>query len=159
MRRVFPVVVAFIVILGCTSIDQQKSQPAKTDNAEFHNLKVLPVNISHDDLINTMRGFTRALGTRCDHCHAAGPPAADGREKLDFASDAKPEKETARTMIRMVRSINGDYINKVDPTKQTQVTCGTCHRGHTVPEPYNPPAPQGPGGGGERPAPAPAPQP
>jgi len=21
------------------------------------------------------------------------------------------------------------------------VTCGTCHRGHTTPEPFNPPAP------------------
>ena len=156
MRRIFPLVIAFVVILGCTSISQQKSQPATTDNAEFHNLKVLPVNISHDDLIATMRGFTRALGTRCDHCHAAGPPAADGREKLDFASDAKPEKNTARTMIRMVRAINGDYIGKIDPTKQVQVTCGTCHRGHTVPEPYNPPPPPGQGGGGEHP---PTPQP
>jgi hypothetical protein len=88
-----------------------------------------------------MRGFTRALGTRCDHCHAAGPPGPDGREQLDFASDAKPEKETARTMIRMVRTINGDYIHKVDPTGQQNVTCGTCHRGHAIPEPYNPPPP------------------
>ena len=156
MRRVFPLVIAFVVILGCTSINQQKSQPAKTDNAQFHNLKVLPVNISHDELIATMRGFTRALGTRCDHCHAAGPPAADGREQLDFPSDAKPEKNVARTMIRMVRSINGDYIGKIDTEKKNQVTCGTCHRGHVIPEPYVPPAPQGQGGqGAERPSPQP----
>jgi len=144
MRRVFPLLftfIAFVVILGCTSINQQKSQPAKTDNAQFHNLQVLPVNISHDDLIATMRGFTRALGTRCDHCHAAGPPAPDGREQLDFPSDAKPEKKTARTMLRMVRAINGDYISKVDTEKKNQVTCGTCHRGHVIPEPYNPPPP------------------
>ena len=124
MRRFVPLVVAFVVILGCTSIDQQKSQPAKTDNSQFHNLQVLPVNISRDELIATMRGFTRALGTRCDHCHAAGPPAADGREQLDFASDAKPEKNVARTMMRMTRTINGDYISKVDQEKKNPVTCG-----------------------------------
>ena len=156
MRRVLPFIVTFLVVVGCSSIQQQKSQLAKTDNSQFHNLKVLPVNISHDDLIATMRGFTRALGTRCDHCHAAGPPDADGREQLDFPSDAKPEKETARTMIRMVLTLNGDYIHKIDPTGQQTVTCGTCHRGHVIPEPYNPP----PAGQGSAPAPAPpTPQP
>ena len=150
MRRVLPFIVTLIVIVGCTTINQQKSQPARTDNAEFHNLKVLPVNISHDDLIATMRGFARALGTRCDHCHAAGPPDPNGKEELDFPSDAKPEKNTARTMIRMVRAINGDYISKVDPTHQQQVTCGTCHRGHTVPEPYVPPTPAAPAAPGSR---------
>ena len=156
MRRGFPFLITLIVILGCTTIDQQKSQPAKTDNSEFHNLKVLPVNISHDELIATMRGFARALGTRCDHCHAAGPPAADGREQLDFASDAKPEKANARTMIKMVRTINGDFIKKVEPEMDNPVTCGTCHRGHLEPEPFKPPAPA------EQPPaqqPAPTPQP
>jgi len=143
MRRVFPFIIILIVILGCTTIDQQKSMPAKTDNAEFHNLKVLPVNISHDELIATMRGFARALGTRCDHCHAAGPPAADGKEQLDFASDAKPEKNVARTMIKMVHTINGDYISKVSPKLDNPVTCGTCHRGHTEPEPFKPAPPPG----------------
>ena len=145
MRRSVPFIIAVIIILGCSTIDQQKAQPAKTDNAEFHNLKVLPVNISHDELINTMRGFARALGTRCDHCHAAGPPGPDGKEKLDFASDAKPEKNVARTMIRMVRTINGDYIAKVEqPKLDNPVTCGTCHRGHTQPEPFQPPPPAAP---------------
>src|SRR6185312_3915081 len=92
-------------------------------------------------------GFARALGTRCDHCHAAGAPGADGREQLDFASDAKKEKSVARTMIRMVRTINGDYISKVDEKPQ-QVTCGTCHRGHVEPEPFVPPAPPGGPGSG-----------
>ena len=151
MRRVLPFIVTFLVVVGCSSIAQQKSQIAKTDNSQFHNLKVLPVNISHDDLIATMRGFTRALGTRCDHCHAAGPPDPNGREQLDFPSDAKPEKETARTMIRMTRAINADYIHKIDPSGQQTVSCGTCHRGHVIPEPYNPPPP--PGQGSTAPAP------
>src|ERR1043165_7097054 len=72
MRRVFPFIVTLLVVVGCTTITQQKSQPAQNDNSQHHNLKVIPVNISHDELIAMMRGFTRALGTRCDHCHAAG---------------------------------------------------------------------------------------
>jgi len=141
MRRVFPFIVAFLVVMGCSTIDQQKSQPAKTDNSQFHNLKVLPVNISHDELIATMRGFSRALGVRCDFCHAAGAPAADGKEQLDFPSDAKPEKNVARQMVLMVKKINGDYISKVEPKMDNPVTCGTCHRGHSEPEPFKPAPP------------------
>jgi len=153
MRRLVPIALALVTVFGCKTIDQQKAQPAKTDNAQFHNLKVLPVNISHDELLATMRGFARALGTRCDFCHAAGAPGADGRPQLDFASDAKPQKENARTMIRMTRAINADYIKKVEPEMDNPVTCGTCHRGHQHPEPFNPPAPE------QRAAPSPAPQP
>ena len=141
MRRVFPVMAGFLVVMGCSTIDQQKSQPARTDNSQFHNLKVLPVNISHDELIATMRGFSRSLGVRCDFCHAAGAPSADGKEQLDFPSDAKPEKNVARQMIRMVRGINGDFIAKVDPKANNAVTCGTCHRGKPQPEPFTPAPP------------------
>jgi hypothetical protein len=141
MRRALPIIVTFILILGCSTIDQQKAQPARTDQLHFKNLKVLPPDISRDDLIATMRGFTRGLGTRCDFCHAAGPPSSDGKEQLDFASDAKEEKNTARTMIRMTKTINADFISHVEPTLDNPVTCGTCHRGHTEPEPFNPPAP------------------
>jgi hypothetical protein len=71
--------------------------------------------------------------------------ATEPRPQFDFASDAKPEKKVAREMIRMVRDINGNYISKLphDPGETPSVTCGTCHRGHTTPEPFNPaPPPQ-----------------
>jgi photosynthetic reaction center cytochrome c subunit len=133
-------VIAVLVIAGCAAISQQKVQTSRADNLEFHNLRVLPPNITHDELISTMRGFARSLGTRCNHCHVANPPGA--AEEFNFASDAKPEKNTARTMLRMTRSINAQYISKVNEHGQT-VTCFTCHRGHTVPEtlPAEAPAP------------------
>jgi len=155
MRRFAPVAIVFMIVLsisGCTAIQQQKAMPPKADNLEFHNLQVLSPNITHDELIATMRGFARALGTRCEHCHVQ--TATDPRPQFDFPSDAKPEKKIARTMIRMVRSINGDYISKLPKNGEEgpeKVTCGTCHRGHTIPEPFNPPAPP--------PNPVPAPQP
>src|SRR5207253_170398 len=70
------------------------------------NLKVLPRNTSKDQLRDTMVGFTRALGVRCVFCHVG----EDGKplSTFDFVSDRKIEKETARGMVRMARSVNRD---------------------------------------------------
>jgi len=125
------VVFGAIVIAACTAIRQQKAQAPVADNLQFHNLRVLSPNITHDELIATMRGIARSLGTKCNHCHVANPPGS--AEEFDYPNDSKPEKNVARTMLRMVRNINGEYISKVNAHGQT-VTCFTCHRGHTVPE-------------------------
>ena len=124
-------IVTVIFLAACAAISQQKAQVPVNDNAQFHNLQVLPPNITHDELLATMRGFARGLGTRCNHCHVANP--AGSAEEFDFASDAKPEKKAARTMLRMTKDINAGYISKVNEHGQ-MVTCFTCHRGHTVPE-------------------------
>jgi hypothetical protein len=123
------VLVAAFVLAACAAMQQQKSQ-IRADQGVFHNLQVFPQNITHDELIAAMRGFTRGLGVRCDHCHVANPPGS--KEQFDFPSDAKPEKNVARTMLRMTRAINADYLSKVNPHRQ-DVTCWTCHQGHTVP--------------------------
>lgn len=116
------------------------------------NLKVLPKNTTPEQLREIMRGFTGALGVKCGFCHAMNPET----HKLDFPSDAKPEKTTARLMIRMTRTINKDYMAKVVDADATpadkHVTCGTCHRGHHMPEQFVPPPeehhdhPEAPGG-------------
>ncbi len=130
-------IVAVILAAACAAISQQKAQaPRAADNLEFHNLKVLPPNITHDQLIAIMRFNARSLGVKCNHCHVENP--AGSKEQFDFASDAKPEKNVARTMIQMTNRINGDYISRLNRQAAT-VTCFTCHRGKTVPE-TNPPA-------------------
>ena len=134
-----PIIVALTLSLflaACAAVQQQKAQASRADTGEFHNLKLFPQNITHDELIVNMRGFAKALGTRCDHCHAANPPGS--AEQFDFASDAKPEKNTARAMMKMVLAVNAGYLAKVDPHGQA-VTCNTCHRGHTVPDTTAPP--------------------
>ena len=78
------------------------------------NLKLLPP----EHLMETMRAFQAALGVRCDFCHVQG----------DFASDEKPHKEIARTMIVMSRDINAKF-----PDGKVHVTCFTCHRGAEMP--------------------------
>jgi hypothetical protein len=124
-------VVAVAMVAGCAAIRQQKAEAVRADQGEFHNLQVLSQNITHDQLLATMRIFARSLGVKCDHCHAAAP--AGSTERLDFASDAKEEKRTARTMLRMTNHVNGQYLSELhDPT--AAVTCYTCHRGKSVPE-------------------------
>jgi|SRR6185436_14353789 len=145
MRIRLVAVTAALLLAACAAIRQQK-QEIRADTGEFKNLKVLPQNITHDELIATMRGFARGLGTRCDHCHAENPPGS--KERFDYASDKKPEKNVARAMLRMTRAINADYISHVNEHGQT-VTCITCHLGHTVPPP--PPAPPAQGEGGAPP--------
>ena len=132
---------AAVVLAACTAMQQQKSQ-IRADEGVFHNLKVLPQNITHDELIATMRGFARGLGVKCDHCHVRNPPGS--KEDFDFPKDTKPEKNVARTMLRMTRAVNANYVSKVNEHGGT-VTCWTCHRGQTVPEqpgaePQPPPA-------------------
>jgi len=118
-------------LAACAAMQQQKAQASRADTGEFHNLQVFPQNITHDELIANMRGFARALGTRCEHCHAANPPGS--KEQFDFASDAKPEKNVARAMMRMTRGANQQIASVVNPHGQ-MIACNTCHRGHTVPD-------------------------
>jgi hypothetical protein len=130
MRRL-ALLLPLLTLLACTAVQQQKAQPPRSDDLEFHNLQVLPPNIPRPELLAAMRGFTRALGVKCGHCHVqiATVPEPD----FDFASDAKAEKQAARVMIRMTRTINADFVSKV-PEMYTTVTCWTCHRGKNRPE-------------------------
>lgn len=84
-----------------------------------------------------MHKWEAQLGTECSTCHAADPKniGPNGRPRLDFASDAKPEKATARLMVKMVEDINKNYVGKIDNSGMP-VSCGTCHRGHLSPEPF-----------------------
>ncbi|HWS73401.1 MAG TPA: c-type cytochrome [Thermoanaerobaculia bacterium] len=122
-------------------MNQQKAMPAKADQLQFKNLKVLPPDIARDDLIAIMRTYARSLGVRCEHCHVQNGEGPDA--KYDFPSDAKPEKDVARTMMRMTTRMNADYISKVNE-HGTTVTCYTCHRGKVVPESTLPPPPPAP---------------
>jgi hypothetical protein len=132
MKRLveFLAAIALVTAVGCTVVRQQKAMPPRSDDLHFHNLQVLPQNISHDELILTMRHFKQALGVECTHCHAAKP--GDPKE-LDYPSDAKQEKTSARIMLRMTGRINKDFVAKV-PDVYTNASCWTCHRGKTQPD-------------------------
>ncbi len=99
------------------------------------NLKILPKDISTSDLIAIMRQYEGQLGVECGYCHA-GDPAT---HHLKFASDDKPEKATARIMMTMTSELNSKYIGQLPTGGDRKVDCGTCHRGHAVPESFVPP--------------------
>jgi hypothetical protein len=110
------------------------------------NLKVLPKNLTDRQVHQIMHEWAVSLGVHCDFCHAAN---ADGKG-LDFASDAKPEKETARHMFKMMNKINEKYFEaKTDSlgmVERSGINCYTCHRGDPHPETKLPPMKMGPGG-------------
>ena len=99
------------------------------------NLKVLPKNISGEELHKIMDEWKTALGVKCNFCHA---PAADTTSHhLDFASDAKPEKDIARHMYKMAGKINKKFFKEAKDDKGnsiTVVTCVTCHHGNPHPD-------------------------
>jgi cytochrome c553 len=98
------------------------------------NLKVLPKDISHEELDKIMDGYKVALGVRCNFCHAMDK---NDPKHMDFASDDKHEKEIARDMMRMTIKLNKKYFHIKDAgdTKAVlAVSCYTCHNGNAHPE-------------------------
>lgn len=134
-RSVFPTMLLVAALAACAG---QGPRPAAPDAApapqlgqagQHRNLEVLPDTISREALLTVMRGFAASLGVRCTHCHTpatGGPP-----DSIDFASDAKPAKEVARGMMRMVRQINGELLPEIPELgdQPMRVGCMTCHRG------------------------------
>ena len=114
-----------LVVLGIAA-----SAPAEPT---YKNLKVLPKNISHDELDSVMHQFNSSLGVKCNFCHAS---QKDNPRKLDFASDEKGEKNVTRDMMRMTDRINKKFFNykKNDQQSIPPVGCMTCHHGSPHPE-------------------------
>ena len=107
---------------------------AATGKRLYTNLKVLPKNISSKDLQGIMADdFEDGLGVSCGFCHAAAP----GGHGLDFVSDAKPEKEVARKMMKMTLELNKKFFKVKSPgigAGTLTITCATCHKGEPFPD-------------------------
>lgn len=155
MKNPFALVFVLVLILGCTSSTTQPPAVPAARSSEFKNLQVLPQDITRDQLLATMRSFTRGLGVRCNHCHVV--TATEPEEKLAFPSDAKEEKRVARVMYQMAREINGTWLERVEAAEghaeghahaepaanaTPRVSCWTCHRGKPEPEMPPPPTPR-----------------
>ena len=114
---------------------------AQEQDVRYSNLQVLPPDISQDELGDTMLGFLSGLGLRrragvgCLHCHVGDIDVP--RSQWDYASDAKPAKETARRMIAMVRAINEEHLAGLVSRQAPDLTvgCYTCHAGRLDPRP------------------------
>ncbi len=132
----YGILITIIILALIVSSDLNKTPDMKPKFADFvtdqilspdtgntfgDNLKVLQGIHSRDQLMNVMKGFTEALGVKCEFCHNTD----------NFASDEKIQKRTARLMVKMVSNIDNNYI--MGPQME-KVTCFTCHRGSSVPK-------------------------
>ncbi len=91
----------------------------------FKNLKLFR-GMPAENLVRIMdKGWSRALGVSCGHCHNV----------TDWASDEKTQKETTRAMAKMNGRINNELLKEVPGLKSTNpiINCTTCHRGQVKP--------------------------
>jgi hypothetical protein len=125
--------------IATPNAQQPSGTPAKRTYPTPTNLKVLPKELTGEQVHEIMEQWESEIGGRCGTCHAADPKniGPNGRPRLNFVDDNKPEKETARKMYQMTDGINLNYIAKMD-SSGAPVTCGTCHRGHLGPEMFAP---------------------
>lgn len=94
---------------------------------EGPNVKAL-TGLTAQQFQDEMNYIVQGLGVNCSTCHVRG----------NFAAEDKPQKQTARKMIEMVKAINKanfpDYKPKDGESLLGRVTCYTCHRGETSPK-------------------------
>jgi hypothetical protein len=127
-----------LVTLGLMSVvaigAMTSMTPKKADEPTWKNLKVLPKSITKDQLHEVMEEWEHSLGVHCNFCHVRDEAA----KQMDWASDAKPEKEMTRDMFKMMNKINEKYFHaKKDSlglVMKIGVNCNTCHRGTAHPE-------------------------
>ncbi len=144
-KKLFVTLSLTSVVVFITATAMRAPQVQQDDKPK--NLKVLPKDISHDDLEKVMHSWNDALGVRCNFCHARDAAS----NKMDMASDAKPEKQMAREMMKMTEEINKKYFKSDKDDKDHKevmaaVACMTCHRGAAHPSTDAMAKPNGPGG-------------
>ena len=137
------------VVVGTSALIAARPAAAQPAPPPAHqNLKVLAPDIPQAQLLQTMQGFTQALGVQCGYCHATAPAADGGRgaaggrgrgaaaPQFDFPSDEKPAKKAAREMMFIARDLNARVPAAVSRTADatTRVECVTCHRGVAIPK-------------------------
>jgi Photosynthetic reaction centre cytochrome C subunit len=99
------------------------------------NLKVLPRDISGDEIDKLMHRYKQDLGVPCGYCHEENPQT----KQIDYASDENPIKETARFMIKMNEDLNTKYLAQLGDRRYAEpLTCGNCHQGQVQPPTFEP---------------------
>jgi hypothetical protein len=133
-------------LFGAMALSIAASLPQERETPKLVNLKVFPKNIPYRVLDKTMDEWSASLGVHCNFCHARN----EQTKKMDFASDAKPEKTAARHMFLMAAKINKKFFkaqkDSLGMVMESSVNCNTCHHGTAHPEVKIPERQHGPGG-------------
>jgi hypothetical protein len=99
---------------------------------KLENIKVLPKDMTKQEVEAVMQVWSRSLGVKCTFCHEMKVPG--DWKSMDFASDKVDEKETTRRMVKMVEQLNAGPLPKAAGEKGVTVSCVTCHRGLAHPD-------------------------
>ena len=129
----FLVSIAFVILTSLSNAQASRDQDSSATTMQaapqeksveqvFKNIKVLN-EMPQSQLYPAMRFMAASLGFQCGSCHVIK------NGWIDSPADDKPEKQTARKMIKMVAGIN-KTLGEGNPT----VSCFTCHRGHRSPQ-------------------------
>jgi Photosynthetic reaction centre cytochrome C subunit len=127
-RKIMVIATLFAVV----AISVAAIKPDNQKN-EFKNLKVLPKDISSAALQKIMVDeFQDGLGVGCNFCHAQ----EKGSLHLNYASDEKPEKEIARSMMLMTMDINKNFgvDHPLIGDSLMTISCVSCHHGAPHPD-------------------------
>jgi hypothetical protein len=104
-----------------------EAQPPTPQIVDSPSVKVL-TGLYAQQFQDEMNFVNQALGVNCNTCHVRG----------NFASDEKPLKQRARTMLEMTRMINKQFFPDHKPKEGEsvlgRVTCYTCHQGEQTPK-------------------------
>lgn len=119
-----------VVWLTLACVAGGSAQLLAQDEAAPRNLRVLTPDV---DIEQVMTRFNAALGVECAYCHVAD----------DFISDANPNKDITRDMLRMMRLVAERFPDSGNdfwssrylpfPEGKQYVTCYTCHQGAALP--------------------------
>ena len=130
-----------IVIAAAAAAPDAAAQQAASAGANRPNLRVLQA-LPESQLFSLMNLLAESLGVRCDYCHVQVAPDLTRTPSnvggWVWDRDDKPQKRTAREMMRMVIDLNAGRFKG-----ESRITCYTCHRGSTQPArtpPLPPPA-------------------
>ena len=100
-------------------------------------LEVLPKSWSRQQVGALMQAINTSLGVQCSHCHAEDPdapaPLPGQSPRLDYSLNTKPEKEVARSMLRMTMDVNAAARLPDEDASVEKISCFTCHRGEATP--------------------------
>lgn len=132
MKKTLLITLSFvsIVAFSCAVTQMKSSGP---DNPQYKNLKILPKDISKEQMDSVMHHFTGSLNVKCNFCHVRN----EEKKEMDWASDGNKHKLVARQMLTMTNELNKKYFSHtgspITLTSSLAVSCYTCHGGKTDP--------------------------
>ncbi|HYO22525.1 MAG TPA: c-type cytochrome [Flavisolibacter sp.] len=102
----------------------------------YKNLKILPKDITGQQMDSVMNHFSQSLNVGCEFCHVK--QTVNNNDDWDWASDKNKHKLVARDMMKMTNKLNDEYFPYSGKAENMStiltVTCFTCHNGSKEPE-------------------------